>query len=124
MTTIFQFFITMIFAVVISSASGCASAQTDGSDQTVTSKNVNISLASKDSGETLTEFSDSDNVSAIMNALENKERRYEKLMPLFEYRLDVTQDGEQQVWYVNKAGYVRNQNSSELYKMDVSAVFE
>ncbi len=125
MTSIFQFIITIVFAGIISSVGACTSTPDDKGDQTVSSaKNVNVTLISKDSGETLSEFSDSANTSAILAALESRERRYEKLMPFFEYKLNVSQNGEEQVWYVNKAGYVRKWDSSDLYKMDVSAVFK
>jgi len=125
MTTLFQYIATIFFAGLISSIGACTSTQSDQGDQAVSSsKNVSINLVSKDTGELLSEFSGTDDVSAVMTALDNRERRYEKLMPLFEYKLDVTKDGDRQTWYVNKAGYLRKSDSSDLYKMDVSSVFK
>ncbi len=124
MTTIIHFITTLFLVTIISSIGACASTQSDGDDHTVsTGKTMNVTLASKDSGEIVREFKGTDEVSSLMSAFDNRERRYEKLMPLFEYKMNVNNNGEQETWFVNKAGYIRRADSSELYKMDVSTVF-
>lgn len=52
----------------------------------------------------------------ITDAWRAKERSLEKLMPLFEYKIEMDIDGEKQIWRVNKAGYLMKEGESTLYK--------
>ncbi len=125
MTAIFQFIATLFFVSVVSSVGACTSTQNIDGDQAVSSSMPEkVSLASKDSGEMIKEFSDTDEISLLVAALDSRERSYEKLYPLFEYKLNISANGEQETWFVNKAGYLRKSDSSELYKMDVSTIFK
>ncbi len=66
--------------------------------------------------EVLNVIEDSDSVKEIVAAWQAKERSLEKLMPLFEYKIGMEVDGEQQIWRVNKAGYLMKEGESVLYK--------
>jgi len=79
-------------------------------------------LVSRDAKSTRTNIDDQETMKAFYAALENRERRYEKLMPLFEYQFSFDMDGETQTWKVNKGGYLMKSDSSELYKIDVTAL--
>ncbi len=52
----------------------------------------------------------------VVAAWKAKERALEKLMPLFEYKIEMDINGEKQVWFFNKAGYLMQENTSTLYK--------
>ncbi len=122
MTSFIQISVTMLFASIVSLFGACTSTPKD--DGAMSVKAEKVTLVSKDTGAIVKEFDDADNLSVLMAAIEKRERRYEKLLPLFEYRLNVTSNGEVQTWLVNKAGYLRKSDSPELYKTDVSAFFE
>lgn len=122
MSAIIQFFTTIFFVGLISSASGCSTTGNNDSNQSAMPEKIH--LISKDNGELIQEFTSPDQVSLLVKALDDRERRYEKLFPLFEYSLTITNEGEEQTWLVNKAGYLRKADSSDLYKMDVSSLFE
>jgi len=83
-----------------------------------------ISLESRDSGEMVTEFTEADSVSKVVEALDAREQTFLKLMPLFEYKLSFSNNGEQEVWHINKAGYAKKSDSADLFKFDASSVFE
>ena len=121
MSAIIQFLATLFFVSLVSSVSGCSTTGASNDGQIMPEK---ISLTSKDNGELVREFTDPNQIGNLLTALDNREQRYEKLLPLFDYRLDITKDGEPQTWLVNKAGYVRKSDSPELFKMDVSALFQ
>ncbi len=62
-------------------------------------------------------------VKAIVETWQSKQRALEKIMPLFEYKVEMDVDGEKQVWLFNKAGYLMQEGSSKLYKVqDPSAL--
>jgi len=125
MSGIVHFVATVFFVTLVSSVSGCSTTSGNDGEQSVSNAAPEmISLSSKDNGEVLMEITDPDKIAALVAALENREQRFEKLLPFFEYRLDVTENGKKQTWKVNKAGYLQKSDSSELYKMDVSALFE
>lgn len=120
MNTIFQYFVSLMFISIMGSASGCTSTGVDNG-QAMPDK---IVLKSKDSGETVKEFSDAENIENVFMALNSKEKTQLKLLPLFEYQIRFTENGEQQIWNVNKAGYLKKSDESQLYKADVSALFK
>ncbi|WP_251358714.1 hypothetical protein [Kangiella sp. TOML190] len=60
-------------------------------------------------------------IDAIVATWQSKQRALEKLMPLFEYKVEMDVDGEKQVWLFNKAGYLMKEGSSELYKVKDSS---
>lgn len=62
--------------------------------------------------------------SRFAGALEARKRSYEKLMPLFEYEIKFNRNGVEEVWRVNRAGYVMKSGSSELYKMDTTVLHD
>ncbi|NVJ67865.1 MAG: hypothetical protein HWE16_15375 [Gammaproteobacteria bacterium] len=66
--------------------------------------------------EVLKVVEDSASVKEIIGAWKAKERALEKLMPLFEYKIEMDIDGDKQVWRVNKAGYLMQEGDSILYK--------
>ncbi len=56
------------------------------------------------------------------SALQNRERRYEKIKPYYEYEIQLNVDGGVEVWQVSPSGYVQKTGSTELYRMDMSAL--
>jgi len=125
MSGIVHFVATVFFVTLVSSVSGCSTTSGNDGEQSVSNATPEmISLTSKDDGALLKEITDPDQITALVTALENREQRFEKLLPFFEYQLEVVENGEKQTWKVNKAGYLQKSDSSELYKMDVSALFE
>ncbi len=59
-------------------------------------------------------------VERMVSAFESRERRYEKIKPMFEYEMRIEVDGETHTWMVSPSGYIQQEKSYELYKMDVS----
>ena len=82
----------------------------------------NVVLISRDASKTATKIDETDLRLALHNAWQQRERRYEKLMPMFEYEMHFDLNNETHVWKVNKLGYLMKSDSSELYRMDVSAL--
>lgn len=109
----------------VSTLVACTSTQANDEEQSMSDKiPAKISLESRDTGNMVAEFTEADSVSNVIAALDAREQTYLKLMPLFEYKLSFSQNGEQEVWHVNKAGYAKKSGSSDLYKVDVSSIFE
>lgn len=76
-----------------------------------------------DKSEVLKVIESSKDLSEITDAWSAKERALEKLMPLFEYKIEMDVDGKKQVWMFNKAGYLMQEGDSVLYKTSKKAVF-
>lgn len=53
---------------------------------------------------------------ALVDSWKAKEESMEKLMPLFEYKVELDIDGKMQMWNFNKAGYFMQEGQSQLYK--------
>lgn len=69
-----------------------------------------------DKSELITTIDDSAAVAEIVDAWKAKKRAPEKILPLFEYKIELDIDGETQVWRFNKAGYLMKENENTLYK--------
>lgn len=59
----------------------------------------------------------------VISTWKSKERALEKLLPLFEYKIEMDVDGEKQIWRFNKAGYLMQEGNSLLYKVKDRQVF-
>ncbi len=76
-----------------------------------------------DKAEVLKVIDEKSAVAEIVQAWKVKERALEKLMPLFEYKIEMEVDGETQMWRFNKAGYLMKEGESVLYKTSKKDVF-
>lgn len=76
-----------------------------------------------DKSEVLTVVEDSTSLSELTKAWNAKERALEKLMPLFEYKVEMDIDGKKEIWMFNKGGYLMKEGSSFLYKTPQKEVF-
>ncbi|MEM7083601.1 MAG: trypsin-like peptidase domain-containing protein [Pseudomonadota bacterium] len=92
-----------------------------------------VSVQSADAGDVLTltlrdgrkqtaRITDAQTVRAIATAFNERERRYEKIKPLFEYELEMDMDGQTQTWLVSPKGYVQQAGSYELYRVDMATL--
>ncbi len=67
-------------------------------------------------------ITNSEHVNQMVSAFEQRERRYEKIKPIFEYEMSIKVDGTSETWMVSPSGYIQKEQSYELYKMDVSVL--
>lgn len=61
---------------------------------------------------------DKEQLANLSEAWKNKQKTLEKLLPLFEYKVELSIDGDKQVWLFNKAGYLKQEGGNTLYKTD------
>jgi hypothetical protein len=81
-----------------------------------------IVLVKRDTRESAARITDSKQVAQMVDAWQNRERRYEKIKPYYEYEIQLNVDGVAEVWQVSPSGYTQKTDSAELYRMDMSAL--
>ncbi len=86
-------------------------------------KKANKATIYNDKSEVLKVLDDSKSIAEIVDAWEAKERVLEKIMPLFEYQIEMEVDGEKQMWRFNKGGYLMKDGESIVYKTPKSEAF-
>lgn len=59
---------------------------------------------------------DAETIDALVDAWKAKEVALEKILPVFEHKLELELDGKVQTWMFHKAGYLMQEGGEQMYK--------
>ncbi|MFK8032095.1 MAG: PKD domain-containing protein [Gammaproteobacteria bacterium] len=69
-----------------------------------------------------TAITNAQDINALTKAFDKRQRRYEKIRPIYEYELHLDIGGVSEVWNISPSGYMQKPGSYELYKMDMTTL--
>ena len=106
--------IGIIFSLVLVSA--CKSMPTQNSE------NLNIYNKNDD---LVISLDDTKIISSVQRALENRKKTYVKILPQYEYYIDLPLEGKKQKWLVTASGYIADKKEpGQLYKVELPEAFK
>ncbi len=79
-----------------------------------------VILTRLDASKSKARITDASHIAQMVESFNNRERRFEKIKPLYEYEIQMNLAGREETWQLSPSGYLQKAGSSELYKMDMS----